>query len=360
MFSVAPWRGAEPSIRPPQSDFSLPEHQGLGPHALYSAAKEIDGHPDLEWSFPLFAARAAAYHHRPMQWQCAYESLTSFAHTRNVLRVNERLRSERAPLDWYTVVSAGVEWFASGARSRSGLLKPPDEHDRFLGRHSIGLISVDERRDLLVFPNSWGQSWGDRGFGYLSEDYFDACVDDVLLQRSCVIGPSPVMLHMLKKRQPPDFPLAWSEPNPFLSAPVTISGDRYDAVTYEWYSQRPEPELFRTIDLRDEKGRRVAWLHLCHGRITDRTSTITELFVWPSARRRGLGRWLEGRAAAIAEDIGSTSLVAQIYEADWQPRARDAALRLGEQAGYSWTRTPDLRRPSIRAKASRVLYEFAD
>jgi GNAT superfamily N-acetyltransferase len=49
-----------------------------------------------------------------------------------------------------------------------------DEHGRILEESD----SVDEKNRRFGFPNSWGVGWGDRGWGYMTYDYFDQFMND--------------------------------------------------------------------------------------------------------------------------------------------------------------------------------------
>ena len=40
-----------------------------------------------------------------------------------------------------------------------------------LGGHAIVIVGYDEEKRLFTFRNSWGEDWGDKGYGYLPYDY---------------------------------------------------------------------------------------------------------------------------------------------------------------------------------------------
>jgi len=50
---------------------------------------------------------------------------------------------------------------------RTGIVPMPTHHDRIRGGHAILAVGYDHARRLLIFRNSWGRTWGDRGYGYL-------------------------------------------------------------------------------------------------------------------------------------------------------------------------------------------------
>ena len=47
----------------------------------------------------------------------------------------------------------------------------PKKTDSQIGGHCIILVSWDDSMRLFGIQNSWGEEWGDKGFGYMSYDY---------------------------------------------------------------------------------------------------------------------------------------------------------------------------------------------
>lgn len=46
------------------------------------------------------------------------------------------------------------------------------------GGHAICLVGYNSKKGWIEFKNSWGERWGNRGYGYMTEDYFNAtCLD---------------------------------------------------------------------------------------------------------------------------------------------------------------------------------------
>ncbi len=42
---------------------------------------------------------------------------------------------------------------------------------RPIGGHAICVVGYSDKKKLVKFKNSWGESWGDKGYGYLSYEY---------------------------------------------------------------------------------------------------------------------------------------------------------------------------------------------
>jgi len=50
---------------------------------------------------------------------------------------------------------------------RTGEVPVPTHHDRYRGGHAVLAVGYDHERRVIIFRNSWGRAWGDRGYGYL-------------------------------------------------------------------------------------------------------------------------------------------------------------------------------------------------
>lgn len=55
--------------------------------------------------------------------------------------------------------------------SKTGIVKIPSVKESCLGGHAILLVGYDSSKKIFIFQNSWGTTWGDKGYGYLPEDY---------------------------------------------------------------------------------------------------------------------------------------------------------------------------------------------
>jgi hypothetical protein len=73
--------------------------------------------------------------------------------------------------------------FQSANSNKYGIIPMPNtKTEKLLGGHSILLIGYDDNSKTFKFQNSWGTSWGDKGYGYIPYDYvinnslcFDLC-----------------------------------------------------------------------------------------------------------------------------------------------------------------------------------------
>jgi C1A family cysteine protease len=54
----------------------------------------------------------------------------------------------------------------------TGVLPVPTRRDRMRGGHAVLAVGYNHARRLIIFRNSWGTVWGDRGYGYMPYAFF--------------------------------------------------------------------------------------------------------------------------------------------------------------------------------------------
>jgi C1A family cysteine protease len=72
---------------------------------------------------------------------------------------------------------AVAEWHSNSYLAPMGRIEMPAAAHRHLGRHAILIVGVNDESPqgyLISFKNSWGQKWGDGGFGSFGLEYFNA------------------------------------------------------------------------------------------------------------------------------------------------------------------------------------------
>jgi hypothetical protein len=71
-------------------------------------------------------------------------------------------------------VVAGIEVYQeamSPESAKTGVFQLPGKGSQLIGGHAIVLVAYDDQKKQFKFANVWGTGWGDRGYGYLSEQY---------------------------------------------------------------------------------------------------------------------------------------------------------------------------------------------
>ena len=61
--------------------------------------------------------------------------------------------------------------FESQSVASSGIIPMPSPTDTLLGGHAVCIVGYDDSRSIFIGRNSWGKSWGDRGYFYIPYDY---------------------------------------------------------------------------------------------------------------------------------------------------------------------------------------------
>lgn len=98
-------------------------------------------------------------------------------------RLKLSLSSVRDSLRHSRPVIAVLNLYSNAYVTQLGRIEIPRPTDRFLGRHAVLIVELEEEirpgHGMLTFKNSWGAKWGDKGFGCFGLDYFRAYACEV-------------------------------------------------------------------------------------------------------------------------------------------------------------------------------------
>jgi len=67
-------------------------------------------------------------------------------------------------------------WGSNSGMQTAFITPPPEDYSERIWGHAVygcGFLIINGKK-YIKFVNSWGKSWGEKGFGYISEDYFKA------------------------------------------------------------------------------------------------------------------------------------------------------------------------------------------
>ena len=121
--------------------------------------------PEIAWPYDIstFADPPA-----PVLYEAAKKDLVTQYATVPQNLVNLRC----ALLEGYPVVF-GISVYSSFLAATDGNIPMPAADEKLLGGHAILLVGFDNATRRFKFRNSWGPTWGDGGYGWLTYDYVE-------------------------------------------------------------------------------------------------------------------------------------------------------------------------------------------
>lgn len=295
---------ADPSAPPPLRPFS-----GELSRNLWALAKQIDGLGG-EWTYNVFVARVVNFH-QPHLPPTFYEPISTFDRLALEALMFQKSAEYCDPGE-EGVLNLAIDVFPSFFDVVDGVVPIPEANEEPIGRHTVNIIGV---RDLetLYFRHGWS-TWGaGDGLGQISRGYIEAYAREMWLMRRCDWGPTADTAgRLLRTSQSERFATLWRR----QMKPEVIR----DSVTnialrsYECWSLADEAPA-EMIILHSSRSRRVAFAILVH-HPEAKISSVSDLFVWPPYRRRGLGTILDRVVTDQAKRRGSKSVETYVWDAD--------------------------------------------
>jgi C1A family cysteine protease len=122
--------------------------------------------PETEWPYviskfknkPTEKCYADAIKHKALKYQSVSQTLTDM---KSVLAGGYPI-----------VIGISVyKSFENASVAKTGIVPMPAAKERVLGGHSIVVVGYDNRKRWFIVRNSWGESWGAKGYCYLPYAY---------------------------------------------------------------------------------------------------------------------------------------------------------------------------------------------
>lgn len=95
-------------------------------------------------------------------------------HSIKYSRVEQSLHQMKAALNSGFPVTFGFlvyESFESQEVADTGIMPFPKPDEKVLGGHCVAAVGYDDERRVFIVRNSWGDSWGDKGYFYMPYDF---------------------------------------------------------------------------------------------------------------------------------------------------------------------------------------------
>jgi len=78
-------------------------------------------------------------------------------------------------------IIVGIIAYNTIVESKDGVYQTPKSNDQIIGGHGVCIVGYDDTKKLLKFRNSWGVSWGDKGYGYIKYDDINELITDAYI-----------------------------------------------------------------------------------------------------------------------------------------------------------------------------------
>lgn len=66
---------------------------------------------------------------------------------------------------------AVYESFESKEVKKTGIMPMPKLDERMVGGHAVCAVGYDDTKKYFIIRNSWGDTWGDKGYFYMPYAY---------------------------------------------------------------------------------------------------------------------------------------------------------------------------------------------
>ena len=219
-------------------------------------------------------------------------------HYQRVRTAKQCYRVLSRPLPVSVAIEITEQWFDAPG----GVIELPKSRDEVIDAHCFCIVGYSREKGGFTFVNSWGQKWGDGGFGVLPVGYFD----QYLIEAWAASGlrPMPTPYHVGTEV------LRWESPD------LVCEGMKQFGV-----------------EIRDTgRDERIGWAFAV---LRDGYLDVEELFVKPQYRRHGYGRQLAENVRQLSWHVGR-SVRLWVPFADYEPNNFPALARIAETLGVEF------------------------
>ena len=303
------------------------------PRAMFIWVKQIDGDPRNGCSIVM--AQRVMHFCDLRRRQNFYEPLSSHDSVMASLIQTARVQNA-AWLDEEKRDRTGISFhiWEGAYTATDGHLAPPTAREKYLGVHAVDVVSWADGGETLIFRNSWGSGWGRRGYGSVSREYLERYLHDAWLRKNARYGFTQHDFPSLAAAQSDrDWARIWLRENSRRRTRIPPSKGRVQIWSYDTWSIEDDVPV-TVVEVRSGDSRRFAWAMLFHE--PGRVCVVKEFFVWPTVRRQGYGRLLEGVVVMVARSWREEVIQIYFHSADCLPGKRGPGRLFGMAMGYEW------------------------
>ncbi|MDP2922729.1 MAG: C1 family peptidase [Candidatus Omnitrophota bacterium] len=161
----------------------------LSPRFVYSACKKIDGMPQDEGTTiraamrvlkKLGVCREKFWPYQPYQEDKPKKGASADAKKFCVKAYARILSLNELRLSLFSKGPCiiGVEVFEGMMKTKTGFVPMPKKNETSLGGHAICPVGYDDKKKVIKFKNSWSNTWGKNGCGFLPYAYIERYMAD--------------------------------------------------------------------------------------------------------------------------------------------------------------------------------------
>jgi C1A family cysteine protease len=100
--------------------------------------------------------------------EASHHKVLSYKRVNQDIHHIKRVLASRFPIVYgFTVYSS----FETDDIERTGFVPMPENDESVLGGHAILAVGYNDDIECIIFRNSWGTKWGDKGYGYMPYEY---------------------------------------------------------------------------------------------------------------------------------------------------------------------------------------------
>ncbi len=169
-----------------------------------------------------------------------------------------------------------------------GYVRLPEANEKSVGVHCVRILGYDDVQQVLIFANSWGKKWGNKGIGYIPYSYLEKYIVECWAT-------------MLKRH--------WEELSQDLGT-VYFTDKNGNAIKVQLHKVQPivhgRSPLW-VLDLYGRDGEISGWSHFSivdYGNIIE----VEDIFIFPECRNLGLGT----KILEMIENVARGSFISEI------------------------------------------------